>query len=75
MPKLRIHIESDRTTARRVVQLHQADKFHHASREAARTEVWRRGWTPSGEPVFVGITNGDPVQLLYEVEVYPETTH
>jgi hypothetical protein len=75
MPMLRIQIDSDRATARRVVQLHQADKIHHESREAARTEVWRRGWTPAGEPVFIGTTNGEPVRLLYEVEVYSETTH
>lgn len=74
MPLLRIHLESDRATARRIMALHRADRVHHESREAARTEAWRRGWTPAGEPVFVGVTNGEPVQLLYDVEVYSETT-
>ncbi len=56
------------------MDLHQADKAHHESRDAARAEAWRRGWTPAGEPVFVGVTNGEPVRLLYDVEVYPGTT-
>lgn len=73
MPLLRIQLESDRATARRVMELHRAGKAHHESREAARAEVWRRGWTPAGEPVFVGVTNGAPVRLLYEVEVYSDT--
>jgi hypothetical protein len=34
--------------------------------------VWRQGRTPAGEPVFVGVTNGAPVRLMYDVEVYPE---
>ena len=74
MPTLRIHLDCDRATARRAMQLHLADRVHHDSREAARAEVWRRGWTPAGEPVFVGITNGQPVRLIYEVEVYSRTT-
>jgi hypothetical protein len=44
------------------------------SRDAARAEVWRRGRTPAAEPVFVGVTNGEPVRLLYDVEIYPDTT-
>ncbi len=74
MPLMRIQLDSDKSTARRVVQLHQAGKVHHESRDAAREEVWRRGRTPAAEPVFVGTTNGEPVRLLYDVEVYLETT-
>lgn len=44
------------------------------SRDAARDEVWRRGRTPAADPVFVGITNGEPVRLIYDVDVYPDTT-
>ncbi|MEU4566525.1 hypothetical protein [Micromonospora sp. NPDC023956] len=73
MPLLRIQVESDRVTARRVMELHLAGKVHRESRDAAREEVWRRGRTPAGEPVFVGITNGTPVRLLYDVEVYHDT--
>lgn len=74
MPLLRVHLDSDRVTARRVVHLHQAGKIHHESREAAREEVWRRRRTPAGDPIFVGITNGrHHVQLLYDVEVYSDT--
>jgi hypothetical protein len=73
VPLLRIQLESDPATARRVMELHRGDKVHHESREAARAETWRRGWTPAGEPVFVGITNGKPARLLYDVEVYSDT--
>ena len=72
MPLLRVQLESDPATARRVLEMHQKDKVHHESRGAARAEVWRRGRTPAGEPFFVGVTNGKPVRLLYDVEVYPE---
>ncbi|SCL14422.1 hypothetical protein [Micromonospora inyonensis] len=74
MPLMRIQLESDRTTARRVMELHLAGKIHRESRDAARKEVWRRGRTPAGEPVFVGVTNGEPVRLLYDVEAYWDTT-
>ncbi|MCG5439867.1 hypothetical protein [Micromonospora foliorum] len=75
MPLLRVHLDSDRTTARRVLQLHQQGRFHHESREAAREQAWRQGRTPAGDPVFVGITNGRRnVQLLYDVEVYTDAT-
>jgi hypothetical protein len=74
VPLLRIQLDSDRTTARRVRELHRAGKVHHESRDAAREQVWRRGRTPAGEPVFVGTTNGEPVRLLYDVEVHPDTT-
>jgi hypothetical protein len=74
MPVIRILLDTDRTTARRVLRLHQAGKVHHESRDAARDEVWRLGRTPAAEPVFVGITNGDPVRLVYDVEVHLDAT-
>ncbi|MEU8298743.1 hypothetical protein AB0C04_15860 [Micromonospora sp. NPDC048909] len=70
---MRIQLDSDRTTARRVLELHRAGRIHRESRDAARAEVWRLGRTPAGEPVFVGVTNGVPVRLLYDVEVYRDT--
>ncbi len=70
MPVIRIQLDSDRSTARRVVELHRAGKIHRESRDAARAQVWCHGRTPAGEPVFIGVTNGHPVRLLYEVEVY-----
>jgi hypothetical protein len=72
MLSMRVHVDSDPGTARRVLRLHQAGKIHHASRDAAREAVVRRGRTPAGEPVFVGVSNGRPIRLYYEVEVYPE---
>ena len=74
MPLMRIQLDSDKSTARRVLQLHQAGKVHHESRDAARAEVWRRGRTPAAEPVFVGTTNGEPVRLIYDVEIYLAAT-
>jgi hypothetical protein len=70
MPSIRIQLDTDRTTARRVLELHRAGKVHRESRDAAREEAWRLGRTPAGEPVFVGVTNGYPVRLLYDVEVH-----
>lgn len=74
MPTLRIQLDSDRTTARRVLELHRAGKVHRESRDAAREEVWRLGRTPVGEPVFVGMTNGEPVRVIYNVEIYWDAT-
>ncbi len=74
MPLMRIQLDTDKYTARRVRDLYQAGKIHHESRDAARDEVWRRGRTPAADPVFVGITNGEPVRLIYDVDIYPETT-
>jgi hypothetical protein len=74
MPLMRIQLDSDKYTARRVRDLHQEGKIHHESRDAARDEVWRRGRTPAADPVFVGITNGEPVRLIYDVDVYSDTT-
>ena len=70
MPLVRIQIDSDRGTARKVVGRHRAGKIHHDSREAARAEVQRLGHTPAGDPVFIGVSNGEPVRLIYEVPVY-----
>ena len=71
MPLVRVQLDTDKKTARRVVELHRANKTHHESRAAARAEIWRLGHTPAAEPVFVGVTNGEPVHLVYDVEVYP----
>lgn len=70
---MRVQLDTDRGTARRVLGLHVAGKVHRPSRDAAEAEVWRHGRTPAGPPIFVGVTNGDPVRLLYDVEVYSDT--
>ncbi|WP_230858959.1 hypothetical protein [Actinoplanes aureus] len=67
---MRIQLESDRKTAKRVMALHLDGRSDRDSVDAAREAVWRHGRTPAGEPVFVGVTNGEPVRLLYDVEVY-----
>jgi hypothetical protein len=73
MPLVRILVDCDRSTARRVLALHQAGKVHRESRDAAREEVWRRGHTPAADPTFIGTTNGTPVHLIYDVQVHPNT--
>ncbi len=73
MAVVRIQIDADRGLARRVLELHRAGKPHKESRDAAEAQVWRQGRTPAGPPVFVGVTNGEPVRLLYDVPVYLET--
>ncbi|WP_430789404.1 hypothetical protein [Actinoplanes sp. G11-F43] len=73
MALLRIQLESDRKTARRVMDLHLAGRAHRDSVDAAREAVWRSGRTPAGEPVFVGVSHGEPVRLLYDVAVHLDT--
>ncbi|WP_229071191.1 hypothetical protein [Actinoplanes sp. DH11] len=70
---MRVQLESDRTTARKVLKLHLAGRAHIESREAARDRVRQRGRTPAADPVFVGVTNGVPPRLLYDVEVHLES--
>jgi hypothetical protein len=72
VPVMRIQLDSYRRTARRVMNLHLAGRADRESVEAARQAIRRHGRTPAGEPVFVGVTDGEPVRLLYEVEVYLE---
>lgn len=74
MPVVRIQLESDRKTARRVTEMHVAGHPHRPSVDAARDAVWRLGRTPAADPVFIGVTNGEPVRLLYDVEVYLDVT-
>lgn len=73
MPVFRVQLDSDRTTARKVMELHLAGRVHRASVDAAREEVWRRGRTPAADPVFVGVSSGVPVRLLFDVEVCLDT--
>jgi hypothetical protein len=70
VPVFRIRLDSDRTTARKVMELHLAGRVHRDSVDAAREAVWRHGRTPAADPVFVGVADGTPVRLLYDVEVH-----
>jgi hypothetical protein len=71
---MRIQLECDRKTARKVMDLHLAGRAHRESVDAAREAVWRHGRTPAGDPVFVGVTNGLPVHLLYDVQIHLDST-
>lgn len=74
MVVMRIQLECDRVTARRVLALHREGRAHWESRRAAEAEARRLGRTPAGEPVFMGVSNGEPARLQYDVPVYPEST-
>lgn len=74
MAVIRVQVDCDRATARRVWEHHRAGKVHRGFRDAARDEVWRLGRTPAGEPVFVGVSSGDPVRLLYDAPVCRDST-
>ncbi|XVU26079.1 hypothetical protein ACQPZJ_03185 [Actinoplanes sp. CA-054009] len=70
MAVVRVQVTSTRGAAKKVLALHRAGRVDRPSRDAAREEVVRLGRTPAAEPVFVGVTNGEPVHLLYDVEVH-----
>ncbi|MFG1996741.1 hypothetical protein ACGFJ7_42865 [Actinoplanes sp. NPDC048988] len=74
MPLVRVQVDSSRGAAKKVLALHRAGKVDRPSRDAARDAVIRLGRTPASDPVFVGVTNGEPVRLLYDVEVYLHAT-
>ena len=37
--------------------------------DEATDETWRAGYTPVGRPVFVGLTNGEPISYRFDVPV------
>ncbi|GAB3105884.1 hypothetical protein [Isoptericola nanjingensis] len=73
MPTMRIELEvADRAEAQRIVHASGAAGTG-PSDDAVLAEVERRGRTASGGPECAGMTNGRPVLLKFDVEVYPET--
>ena len=73
MPTMRIELEvADRAEAQRIVHVYGAGR-HRPSDDAVLAEVERRGRTASSGPECAGMTNGRPVLLKFDVEVYPET--
>lgn len=70
MPMLRIEIEAvDRIEAVRVQALYQRGERVVKLDEEVEAQAWRRGRTPVGRPVFVGLTNGRPLLYRFDVPV------
>ena len=70
MPNIAIEIEAtDRIEADRILALYQRGKRHTELEAEVTNEVWSRGWTPVGRPVFVGLSHGAPVFYRFEVPV------
>ncbi|MCU4298817.1 hypothetical protein D3I60_17355 [Brevibacterium permense] len=73
MPKLRIEIAAvDQIEVKRVPSVYQRGERIVRLDDEASDEAWKAGYTPVGRPVFVGLTNGDP--LLYRFDVFVETS-
>lgn len=73
MPTMRVQLRAeDREQARRVLDRYAAGDRHPAWDDAALAEVRRLRRTPRGDPRCVGMTNGSPVRLMFDVEVYAE---
>ncbi|MFC7876321.1 hypothetical protein [Isoptericola sp. NPDC057391] len=73
MATMRIELRAaDRAEARRIVHAYGDGGRHRPSDDAVLAEVERHGRTAAGLPECVGMTNGQPVYLKSDVEVYPE---
>jgi hypothetical protein len=70
MPKLRIEIAAtDQIEAKRVQSVYQRGERVVTLDDEATDETWRAGYTPVGRPVFVGLTNGEPISYRFDVPV------
>ncbi|GAA2025007.1 hypothetical protein GCM10009720_00920 [Yaniella flava] len=73
MPNIPIDIKAtDQTEAKRILSLYQRGERHGVLEEEVTNEAWNAGWTPVGRPIFIGLSNGEPV--LYRFEVPVETS-
>lgn len=74
MPLVRIEISVDgRDEARRIMARFADGKTDPAVEREVLDAVWAQGRVPRGRPVCLGMTNGRPVHLKFDVEVTPET--
>jgi hypothetical protein len=73
MPKMRIELLAhDRAEAQKTAHIYGSGGRHKPSDDAVLAEIERRGRTPAGLPEYVGVTNGHPIYLKFDIEVYPE---
>lgn len=70
MPMLRVELDAvDRIEAKRIQALYQRGQRSVELDDEATDAAWRAGRTPVGRPVFVGLTNGEPVVYRFDVPV------
>lgn len=74
MPVIRIEVPMTRDEAKKIFALYQNGAKHRRSEDAALDEAWKRGRTPTGHIRFVGLTNGQPPSLKYDVTVHTDLT-
>lgn len=73
MPNIPIEIAAtDHIEAKRIQSRYQRGERHGALEDEVTDQAWNSGWTPVGRPVFIGLSNGEPV--LYRFEVPVETS-
>lgn len=73
MPMLRVEIAAtDQIEAKHIQSLYQRGERNVGLDDEATDEAWKAGHTPVGRPVFVGLTNGEP--LVYRFDVPVETS-
>lgn len=73
MPNIPVEIEAtDHIEAKRIEALYQRGERHRALEDEVTNEVWSKGRTPVAKPIFIGLSNGEPV--LYRFEVPVETS-
>ncbi|WP_166820860.1 hypothetical protein [Brevibacterium limosum] len=70
MPKLRIEITAtDQIEAKRIQSVYQRGERIVKLDDEATDATWKAGYTPVGRPIFIGLTNGEPISYRYDVPV------
>lgn len=72
MPVIRIEIPTSRDEAKKILALYEKGSRHQRLEYRAINDAWNRGHTPTGRVHFVGITNGQPPNLKFDVHVYSD---
>ncbi|MBE1876600.1 hypothetical protein [Myceligenerans pegani] len=74
MPLVRIEISVDgRDEARRIMARFADGKTDPTVEQEVLDAVWAQGRVPRGRPICLGMTNGRPVRLKFDVDVTPGT--
>jgi len=74
MANIPIEIKAtDHIEAKRIQSLYQRGERHNGLEKEVTDEVWSRGWTPIARPIFIGLSNGQPILYRFEVPVDTST--
>jgi hypothetical protein len=73
VPVVRVELSATRDEAKKIFALYQKGSKDRDSEERAIEEAWARGRTPTGELRFVGLTHGNPPDLMFDVSVHSDT--